>query len=88
MSATVYFLARAYPALFIVPALNIPIVNGVMIRVGTRLVENVCINLPVYLYQKAKSVVHGGRSDIDGECLLVSVSQDPDFPDFETFDIL
>lgn len=90
MSATVYLLARTYPALFIIPALNIPIVNGVVIRIGTQIVENVCINLPMYLFRKAHHFFRG-RKDVnlnEEDYLLVTFKEDPDFPGYDSIEIL
>jgi len=49
MSYGVLFtMIRSYPALMIIPVLNIPIVNGVVLR----LASSVIIDIPIYVIRK------------------------------------
>lgn len=89
MSATLYLIARAYPALLIVPALNIPLVNGIVFRIGTNIIEGLCVRLPVYVFKRAASAWRQTlttKDDEKGTCIIFEVKTDPDFPEFESIE--
>lgn len=91
MSATVYLIAKSYPALFILPALQIPIVNGVIVRVGTNVVESIFMRLPQYIWNGASRLIRRRDRDIyhsGEEYVLVTFSKDLDFADYDNVDVL
>jgi hypothetical protein len=47
----VYFAAKAYPVLFVIPMLKMPIVNSI----ATRVVEKVFIDMPLFLMGRTLS---------------------------------
>lgn len=92
MSATLYLIARAYPALLIVPALNIPLVNGIVFRIGTNIIEGLCVRLPVYVFKRAASAWRQTSTTKDdekgkGPCMVFEIKTDPDFPEFESIEV-
>ena len=88
MNATLYLLTRAYPAaLLIVPALNIPLVNGIVVRVGINIIEGLCVKLPVYVFNKATSAWRKPKEDESVRYIMFEVKPDPVFPDFESIEL-
>jgi hypothetical protein len=77
----VYFLLRAYPLIFMLPILNIPIVNNVAVRVGTNLLEKTCITFPIYAFNRIKQLVVGETQLSDYPCILIT--NDEEFSDYE-----
>jgi len=88
MSASVFLIARAYPALFLLPVLNIPIVNGVVLRIGTDIVHGVCWRLPVYFYNNVHKLWRKDLVQKEEEYHVFTVSADPEFPDYESIEML
>lgn len=86
MSASIYLLARAYPAVLLIPMLNIPIVNGFAVRIGTTMLEKLCFDLPIYAWKMVKKPFTSPYQGEEPVCLCLS--RDDDFPDFVNVDLL
>ena len=86
MSASLYLLSRVYPVVFMLPVLNIPVVNTLVIRLGSNLLEKVCIDLPCYVVKRARNLIVGSTPTTRDLCILIT--QDQEFPDYELVTIL
>lgn len=88
--SSLLLLARAYPAIFLLPALNTFVFNGIAIRIGTNVVQKLCINLPIYVYTNMKNMVTKHRDEYDDgvNYMLIEISKDLDYPEYENIKIL
>ena len=79
-----------------IPILNLPIVNGIVLRVAT----NVMLDTPIYLLKKTAgglwSLFHGRKEfsqDIEMddralERMVIAITRDTQFPDWENIEVL
>ena len=88
MSASIYLLSRAYPLVFMLPVLNIPIVNTFVVRIGCNMLEKVCIDLPIYAFKRAKTVLIGEKVESLPDPVCIMITNDEDFPDYENITVL
>jgi len=91
MSAAVYFLAKSFPVLFIIPVLNTPIVNGVVVRLSMNMAEGLLWRLPSYVFSKLYQTFAGKTRPVAAspqDVRFVEITKDDDFPDFDNVDVV